>query len=219
MCAHKPLRVLATKLLLGMPLVISLQKTSVNLRFSILNSPTSSDPEYRETKDLKTNEFGLVTHFVGKGKADNGIFSDVDWGSSSKFLNIEVSISNGPYSDLGTVQFMSVPYALESKHAAMAMLADTAITAYSTEKNASVGGSTVVNLAHSGIGELNINIPEVPSSWVGQTNHIAYVVSSDAKEAVCLMARLTSTTNLNCRIENRSGSSGNIRLNYIILPY
>lgn len=185
-------------------------ETAANLRFSIIEKEASGTDVYRETVDVTTNEFGLVSHNIGTGKVDLGVFSEIDWSNESKFLKVEVSLNNSPYVDLGTTQLMSVPYA---KHAT------TATMAKSTEKNASVGGTLVVSLPQSGIAQFDITLNEaVPGAWVGGGNHVALVSAIDARDAVCVRAGLTNTTNLRMRIENRSGKAGTIRLNYIILP-
>ena len=47
---------------------------------------------------------------IGTG---GGNLSTVSWGSGSKFLQVEVDVSGGTsYTDMGTTQLMSVPYAL-----------------------------------------------------------------------------------------------------------
>ena len=55
---------------------------------------------------------------IGQGNSTSGTFSSIDWSLGSYFLKIEVELSAGSgYVDLGTTQFMSVPYALYAQNA------------------------------------------------------------------------------------------------------
>ena len=55
---------------------------------------------------------------IGQGNSTSGSFSSIDWSLGSYFLKIEVELSAGSgYVDLGTTQFMSVPYALYAQNA------------------------------------------------------------------------------------------------------
>ena len=120
------------------------------------------------------------------------------------FLQVEVSFNNGPYADLGTTQMVSVPYALEAKHADY------------TEHNASVAGSTVITIA-AGVSTVNVNIPGgIPSAWGAVENHVALVTCADATSFRVLTSRVNGN-NLMVIIDN-PGIGGATRLNYIIFP-
>lgn len=88
--------------------------TNVSLRFTVKTGSASGTSQYQETKALTTNQFGLVNHAVGTGTVVSGTFAGITWGSGSKFLLVEVSISGGSYTSVGTQQLMSVPYAISS---------------------------------------------------------------------------------------------------------
>ena len=76
----------------------------ISLSFEI-QLPTGS-AVYRETHTAITNKFGLANVMIGKG-ATADKFTDIDWGSSIHMLKVSI---DGV--DVGTTQFMSVPYAL-----------------------------------------------------------------------------------------------------------
>jgi uncharacterized protein (TIGR02145 family) len=85
----------------------------VKLRFSIHDSSANGNIVYQETQMANTNEQGLINLFVGKGIPVIGSFTNINWGSKSKFLQTEIDITGGiNYTDMGTTQLMSVPYAL-----------------------------------------------------------------------------------------------------------
>ena len=91
----------------------ALVNTSVNVRFSILDSVATGTTVYKETHTTTTNSLGLFNVNVGMGTAVTGTFSSINWGSNNKYIQVEMDSSGGTnYTDMGTTQMMSVPYAL-----------------------------------------------------------------------------------------------------------
>ncbi|MBT8279143.1 MAG: hypothetical protein KJO41_09080, partial [Bacteroidia bacterium] len=66
---------------------------------------------YSESHNAMTDENGMVMINIGQGTPIIGDFTDILWGSDEHFLNVQVDIGSGLV-DMGTTQFMSVPYAL-----------------------------------------------------------------------------------------------------------
>ncbi len=55
----------------------------------------------------------LINLAVGGGTIVQGLFSNIDWGNHSYFMQISVDVSGGSnYVTMGTTQLRSVPYAL-----------------------------------------------------------------------------------------------------------
>jgi|GEM_PF-763828 len=90
---------------------------SVDIRISIIDSIMDGDVLYRENQTQTTNDYGVVNIAIGDGESDMGEFSPIVWGLNSKYLKIEVDVGGGLV-DLGTVQLLSVPYALYASSAA-----------------------------------------------------------------------------------------------------
>ncbi|MBI9055430.1 MAG: hypothetical protein JEY96_16525 [Bacteroidales bacterium] len=90
---------------------------SVDIQISIIDSIAGGDILYREIQTKTTNDFGVVNIVIGDGVSDMGDFSLIEWGVNSKFLKIEINIGAGLV-DMGTVQLLSVPYALYASSAA-----------------------------------------------------------------------------------------------------
>ncbi|MBN2777282.1 MAG: hypothetical protein JXR36_06555, partial [Bacteroidales bacterium] len=87
----------------------------VAFKFSILNLGIV---EYLEVHYTSTNNFGLVNITIGQGNVLNGNFSLLDWKNNQYDLKIELDENGGAtYTDMGTVPFHSVPYALHAKTA------------------------------------------------------------------------------------------------------
>lgn len=91
----------------------------VSFQISIISDSAVGTVEYVETHAVTTNSFGLVSMPVGMGTVVSGDIAVIDWGSASHFMKVEVDITGGSvYTDMGTVQLLSVPYALHAGSAA-----------------------------------------------------------------------------------------------------
>ena len=92
-----------------------LQNQAVGIRIAVHDSISSGTVVYQETFVDTTNQFGLVNLEIGHGTPVTGNFSSINWGSNSKFLEVEIDASGGTnYQFMGTSQLLSVPYALYS---------------------------------------------------------------------------------------------------------
>lgn len=86
---------------------------NVNVRFSILDGSVNGTLIYQETHATSTNNFGLFTLSIGTGTVVSGTFNTINWGSGSKFLQVEIAADGtSSYQVQGTTQLLSVPYAL-----------------------------------------------------------------------------------------------------------
>lgn len=93
----------------------------VELRFTIHNGSPSGSPVYTETSNLTSNQFGLVSTEIGA----NANLDVVNWGNGPKFLQVEAKVNNvASFTDMGTTQLISVPYAQFSR---FALVADTVL--------------------------------------------------------------------------------------------
>jgi hypothetical protein len=89
----------------------------VQVRFAIRTGISNpSDNNYLETHTPTTDTNGVVILNIGEGTVNSGVFADIDWASGRHFLSVYINIGEG-FVDMGTTEFMSVPYA---KHAQIA---------------------------------------------------------------------------------------------------
>ena len=94
---------------------VPLSNQNIKVRFSIRDSILSGIIIYRETHTATTNNLGLFNLNVGHGTPTTGTFAAVNWGKNVKFLQVEMDPAGGTtFTDLGTTQMMSVPYALQA---------------------------------------------------------------------------------------------------------
>ncbi len=88
---------------------------SIAMRFSIHDVTASGATIYQETQNVTTNSLGLFSVTLGQGTPVIGSFPSVSWGVGDKFLQVELDPTGGSsFTDMGTTQLMSVPYALYS---------------------------------------------------------------------------------------------------------
>lgn len=89
--------------------------TSVKLRFSIHDLNPAGTVVFNEEITAIANQFGLVTAEIGTF----GNLAVVNWGNGAKYLQVETDVNNtGTYTDMGTTQLLSVPYALYAANSA-----------------------------------------------------------------------------------------------------
>jgi len=105
--------------------VIITNKT-IALRFTLHDAGTTGTIVYQEKQNAVTNALGMFIVNIGQGTIVTGAFSSINWSVNSKFMQVELDTSGTgtSYTDMGTQQLMSVPYALNAKKA------DSATSAY-----------------------------------------------------------------------------------------
>ena len=93
---------------------------AVSLRFTIHDATATGTIVYQETQSKTTNPLGLFTANIGEGSVVSGTFLTINWASGSKFMQVEMDAADGfAYTDMGTQQMLSVPYALQALNGLM----------------------------------------------------------------------------------------------------
>jgi uncharacterized protein (TIGR02145 family) len=88
----------------------------VSIKISLLKGELNGSPVYVETFTPTTNQFGLINLEIGRGNVITGNFSSIEWSSDNYFIKIELDESGGTnYSEIGTNQLLSVPFAMHAK--------------------------------------------------------------------------------------------------------
>ncbi|HAN18167.1 MAG: hypothetical protein A2X13_04355 [Bacteroidetes bacterium GWC2_33_15] len=91
-----------------------IKNQDVTVQISIIEGSAAGTTIYSEQHSKITNNFGMVNLEIGNGTSPVGTFSSINWGVSDKFLNVQVNTGSGLL-DMGTMQLLSVPYALYAK--------------------------------------------------------------------------------------------------------
>jgi hypothetical protein len=95
-----------------------IQNKDVSLRFTIRQDSATGMVVYQETDTVISNSIGLITVVVGGGNVVQGTFSNIGWSTGRKFMQVEIDPTGGVnYTDMGTTQMFSVPYALYAESA------------------------------------------------------------------------------------------------------
>jgi hypothetical protein len=93
-----------------------LANQAIGLQITIHSGSPNGASVYQETHTVTTNDFGFFNIEIGGGTIVSGVFSNINWGGNSFYNQIEMDATGGTnYQDLGTVQLLSVPYALFAK--------------------------------------------------------------------------------------------------------
>jgi len=89
--------------------------TVVSLRFTIHDGSPTDTAVFVETQHDTANQFGLVNTHIG---ASNNL-AIVNWSTGNKYLEVELDPAGGTnYTNMGTSQLNSVPYALFAANSA-----------------------------------------------------------------------------------------------------
>jgi hypothetical protein len=97
----------------------------ISIKIIIHQTYASGTIVYAETFTPSTNQFGLFTLAIGQGTPVTGTFSSINWSANSYWLQVEMDPTGGTtYTDMGTSQLLSVPYALYSQKAANSFSGD-----------------------------------------------------------------------------------------------
>ncbi len=82
----------------------------LNVRSTILEKSNVVYVEEHDNVKAKDGNFSIT---IGSGNPTLGVFSGIDWANGTYYLNTQIRIlPKSRYIDLGTTQFLSVPYAL-----------------------------------------------------------------------------------------------------------
>jgi hypothetical protein len=87
----------------------------IDVKFSIISGNPLGTVVYQELHSkVSTSKFGVFTVIIGHGTPTGGTYgelSQIQWGTAFHYLKIEVKFDNS-FIDMGTMQFLAVPYAL-----------------------------------------------------------------------------------------------------------
>ena len=124
----------------------------LSVRISIHTGTATGAVEYRETRSVTSNQFGLFNVQIGSPGASGvqGNFSGINWSEGNKFLQTEISVNGQAFSNLGTTQMVSVPFAVSSQQAKQLVFPmDTSFNGHSSPvlkiKNTSASANNAIS--------------------------------------------------------------------------
>jgi len=91
----------------------AIANTDIGVKASIKSGSIDGSVIYSESFIAAANKVGIFSLNIGQGNIISGNFLDIDWGADTYYLNIAIDADGGSnYLDMGTSQFLSVPYSL-----------------------------------------------------------------------------------------------------------
>jgi len=90
---------------------------NITLQFIIYEGVALTNNVYQETHSPMTDANGIVIVNIGEGTTSD-VFTNIDWGEDDHYLNVQIDTGSG-LTDMGTTQFMAVPYALHANNVAV----------------------------------------------------------------------------------------------------
>jgi hypothetical protein len=92
-----------------------LSDRTIDVRFTVISGTPLGAVAYQEVhQGVRTSKYGVFTLIIGSGVPVGGTageLSQVEWSSGPHYLKVEIKFIN-EFADMGTMQFLSVPYAL-----------------------------------------------------------------------------------------------------------
>ena len=118
---------------------------NVYFKFNLMQGSPTSVPVFTETHYVPTDDKGTVNLIIGQGTAATGTanFNEINWSLGNYYMGIELNTGNG-YIALGTLQLMSVPYALYAEQTGA--VPETPSLASVLDKNNSANNLQIKNL-------------------------------------------------------------------------
>jgi hypothetical protein len=122
----------------------------VGMQISIIQGSPTGTVVYSETQTPSTNANGLATLEIGTGVVVSGAFASINWANGPYYLMTETDPAGGTsYSITGTMQLMSVPYALYAETAGNAGT-DSQTLSVTGDSISISGGNTVALPSNNG---------------------------------------------------------------------
>lgn len=101
---------------------------------------------YTETHALTTNAYGLFTLAIGGGNATSGTLAGINWGGGDRYVKVDIDPTGGNnYTNAGTSQLLSVPYALYAENSGNGGDTDPTNELQELSFNAATGELTLSN--------------------------------------------------------------------------
>ncbi|MDX9695852.1 MAG: tail fiber domain-containing protein [Bacteroidales bacterium] len=93
------------------------ENTDITVKLTLLEGSSNGSEIYSESHSVSTNDYGHFSVQVGAGTFLSGSFAGIDW-SNEMYMKTEVANpAGGTLVEMGTVQLLSVPYALYANKA------------------------------------------------------------------------------------------------------
>ncbi|MFA6524237.1 MAG: hypothetical protein WC264_02595 [Candidatus Paceibacterota bacterium] len=180
-----------------------IQNQTATVKFTIHQATTNGVVVYEETQTATTNDYGLINLQIGQGVPVVGTLSAIQWGTNSYFLQVWVDIGGG-YIDLGTTQFITVPYAMVADTALHCSVSGTKIAINTTQATANTNGveTTLYTIPIPGgiLGTNNAIKFKIPCSAINARLNVSISIKMYYGTTLITTLNFSSSTNADCHI-------------------
>ncbi len=115
---------------------------NIGVKISIVEGSITGTIVYAETHTTTTNANGLCTLEAGGGTPTTGTFAAINWSNGAHYIKSEIDVTGGTnYALSGTMELLSVPYALYAAKSGNASLINT--TTEPAGANCTNGGTKI----------------------------------------------------------------------------
>lgn len=136
----------------------------ISIRASVVKDNPNAPSEWTETHSVVTDAFGLFTIDIGAGiylSGNQTDFSNIEWGTGTFWLRIEMDATGGQdYQLMGVSQMLSVPYSLYANASGRAETAATADIAMEVAGDNDLDDSNEIQTISLQDGELTLLAPD-----------------------------------------------------------
>ncbi len=166
------------------------KSTDAYVKCRIIRSLPTGRVSYEEVHQVRTNDDGIFSIIIGQGTRISGEMSlyAVEWGKDLYYLNLKTVIPSSisikwfdpslNYTDIGTTQLWSVPYALYSGNSNQANITSSAIN---TTGLLTVNGGNSMNNAVLGTNDATIGFKGGKSGSLLTTDSSGQVAWTEVK--------------------------------------
>ena len=150
---------------------------NIGVKISIVEGSITGTIVYAETHTTTTNANGLFTLEAGGGTPTTGTFTAINWGNGSHYIKSEIDITGGTnYALSGTMELLSVPYALYAAKSYETTALQAQITALQNTVNSFYPALTTISIslvsgdsASTGVSISSIGVYDPNSSNIGNS--------------------------------------------------
>lgn len=93
-----------------------LSNKTLEVKLIITQNSTTGTTVWEGINTVNTDKYGLFTLIIGKGGNSGYVFSDIRWDLNEHYLSVQLKL-DGIWKTTGSMQFLSVPYAMHAKTA------------------------------------------------------------------------------------------------------
>lgn len=186
-----------------------ISSTMVGMKISILQGSVSGSAVCVEEFTPTTNSFGLVTLSIGSLNTTD--FAAIDWSDGPYFVKVELDPAGGTsYTEMGTTQLLSVPFAL---HSQTVENTDDADPDPSNEIQAISVNNDTLYLSNGGAVYLGYLLDNTDTQKLVLNDYYLGITNGNEIELPSVWSRFGTDISYDSGTVTISGIKGNIQLN------